>query len=189
VNIGTAVKDLAGNNLSSAVTTSFTTGTGADLIRPTITQVDPASGAAGVPTNAVIRLQFSERINPLTVNSSTFQIFISGNNVPVTGTISVTSDGLSASFAPSAALAPSTTYFIQAFGVTDLTGQDINFFFTGFTTGNDNATLTREPRLFEVASHRTSKISNPLSNSMRFSRSTNDQLEHDLTRRTYSRFK
>src|SRR6185369_2004720 len=61
--------------------------------------------------------------------------------------------------------------------------------FTGFTTGNDNATLTREPRLFEVASHRTSKISNPLSNSMRFSRSTNDQLQHDLTRPTYSRFK
>jgi hypothetical protein len=31
----TGVKDLAGNNLLSAVTTSFTSGTGADLIRPT----------------------------------------------------------------------------------------------------------------------------------------------------------
>ena len=70
----TGVKDLAGNNLLTPVTTSFSTGTGADLIRPIVTQVDPANGATGVPTNAVIRLQFSERINPLTVNNSTFQV-------------------------------------------------------------------------------------------------------------------
>src|SRR6185369_7988104 len=140
VNIGTAVKDLAGNNLSSAVTTSFTTGTGADLIRPTITQVDPASGATGVPTNAVIRLQFSERINPLTVNSSTFQILTSNFGVPVSGNITVAADRLSATFTPSSPLALSTAYFIQAFGITDLTGQEINFFFTSFTTalGSDN---------------------------------------------------
>jgi hypothetical protein len=154
VNI-TGVKDLAGNNLSSAVTSSFTSGTGADLIRPTITQVDPGNGATGEPTNAVIRLQFSERVNPLTVNNSTFQVFVSGTNTLVTGTISVTSDGLSASFAPSAALAPSTNYFVQVFGITDLTGQEINFFFTGFATGANNASLTKEPRPFEVASHRT----------------------------------
>jgi hypothetical protein len=149
----TGVKDLAGNSLSAAVTTSFTTGTGADLIRPTITLVDPGNGATGVPTNAVIRLQFSERINPLTVNNSTFLILASNSNVAVTGTVSLTSDGLSASFAPGAALAPSTTYFVEAFGITDLTGQEINFFFTSFTTGSNNASLTREPRLFEVASH------------------------------------
>ena len=150
VNI-TGVKDLAGNNLSATVTTSFTTGTGADLIRPTITLVDPGNGATGVPTNAVIRLQFSERINPLTVNNSTFQVFASGSNVPVTGTITVTADGLSASFAPSAALAPSTNYFMQMFGITDLTGQEISFFFSSFSTGTSNASLTNKHRLFEIA--------------------------------------
>ena len=152
------VKDLAGNNLLTPLTSSFSTGTGADLIRPTITQIDPASGATGVPTNALIRLQFSERINPLTVNNSTFQVFASGSNVPLTGTISVASDGLSASFAPGAALAPSTTYFVQAFSITDLTGQDISFFFTSFVTGINNASLMRGPRIFEVASHRTVEL-------------------------------
>jgi Big-like domain-containing protein len=110
------------------------------------TVVDPLNGAMGLPTNAVIRLQFSERINPLTVNNATFLIVASSSNVAVTGTVSLTSDGLSASFAPGAALAPSTTYFVEAFGITDLTGQEINFFFTSFITGSNNASLTREPR-------------------------------------------
>ena len=136
VNI-TGVKDLAGNNLLTPLTSSFSTGTGADLIRPTITQIDPASGATGVPTNALIRLQFSERINPLSVTSSNFQVIPSGG-ATINGTITIAADGLSASFAPTGGLAISTSYFVQVFSITDLTGQEISFFFASFTTGLNN---------------------------------------------------
>ncbi len=136
----TGVRDLAGNNLLTPVTTSFTTSTGADLIRPIVTLVDPQNGVTGVPTNAVIRLQFSERINPLTVNSTTFRVF-PNSGVPVVGTITVAADGRSASFSPIGGLAISTFYFIQASDITDLTTQEISFFQSSFTTGlSDNST-------------------------------------------------
>ncbi len=43
-------------------------------------------------------------------------------------------DGRSASFSPNGGLAASTSYVVQVFGVTDLAGQDINFFQSSFTT-------------------------------------------------------
>ena len=134
------VKDLAGNNLFTPVTSSFSTGAGADLIRPAITQIDPANGATGVPTNALIRLQFSERINPLSVNSSNFQLFTSSFTSQVAGNITVAPDRMSATFTPTDPLSLSTAYFMQVFSISDLTGQEIPFFFSSFITalGSDN---------------------------------------------------
>ena len=63
------VEDLAGNALAAAVTTTFTTEAGADLL-PLQVAVTPTNGAVDVPTNAVVDLQFNEPINPATVTVS-----------------------------------------------------------------------------------------------------------------------
>jgi hypothetical protein len=128
------VQDLSGNQLGVAVTTTFTTGPGADLVRPQVAQVIPANGATGIPTTALPQLQFNKRVDPLTVTAATFQVFPSGGN-PIPGTIAVSADGLTATFTPTVPLNVSTRYFVQATGgITDLSGQGLGFFQSSFTT-------------------------------------------------------
>ena len=130
------VQDLSGNGLTVPSTTTFTTGTGADLTPATVTTESPANGAGGVPTNAVIQVQFSKRVDPLTVNTADFLVFPQATFIPVAGTISVSADGLTATFTPSSPLNPSTGYFIEVTGgVLDLEGLTLQGIFTSFTTG------------------------------------------------------
>jgi len=132
----TGVQDLSGNLQSAPVTTGFTTGAGADLTPPTAIGISPASGATGVPTNTVIQLKFSKRIDPLTLNNSTFAVFPnSAQGFPIAGSISVSADGLTTTFSPARPLVPGTTYTIQCFAVTDLQGLLLQFFSSNFTTG------------------------------------------------------
>src|SRR6185369_7272944 len=110
------------------VNSSFTTAAGVDLINPTVTQVDPAINATGVATNAVVKLQFTERINPLSVNDATF-FFGNGNTgIRVNGSITVAADGLSFTFTPSAPLLLNTRYSVQMSNITDLAGHPTSFF-------------------------------------------------------------
>jgi hypothetical protein len=132
------VQDLSGNPLASPATATFTTGTGADLVSPAITTVSPVAGAAAVPLNAVVQVQFSERIDPLTVNANTLQVNALGG-FPISGTISVAADGKSATFTPAAPLVSETNYFVSASsGITDLVGQGLISFTSRFTTGVAN---------------------------------------------------
>src|SRR6185312_12045693 len=130
-----SVQDLSGNTLPTPVTTSFTTAPGADLNRTSVVTFSPVNGAAGVPVNSVVEVQFSERINPLTVNASDFTVTpTSGLQIP--GTIVVSADGQSATFTPSAALQAGTTYTATvSSSITDLTGQALIGNSTTFTTG------------------------------------------------------
>ncbi|PYR55262.1 MAG: hypothetical protein DMF85_20030, partial [Acidobacteria bacterium] len=128
-----AITDLSGAPLATPVVTQFTTAPGVDLVGPQVTSVTPANGATSVPTNTVVQLTFSERMNPLTVNGSTFQVYPQATGLPVAGVYVVASDGRSATFTPSAALSASTGYYISVSGIADLTGQGANTF-TSFAT-------------------------------------------------------
>jgi len=127
------VTDLAGNPLGAPVSTTFTTGAGADLVSPTVTGVDPPNFATGVPTNTLVTLQFSERLNPLSITPTTFRV-LGVSSVLVAGNISVAADRLSATFTPDAPLAPSSLHFVSAFSLTDLAGNTTSVS-TRFTTG------------------------------------------------------
>jgi YD repeat-containing protein len=132
----TGVQDLSGNALTASSTTKFTTGAGADLTPPTVTTVSPASGATGVPTNSVIQLQFSKRVDPLTVTAADFMVFPQATRVPIGGTVAASADGLTATFTPSSALSPSTIYIVAATGgILDLEGQSLQFNGSSFLTG------------------------------------------------------
>ena len=79
---GPQVPDLAYNFSEGYPTVhwSFTTGVGdtSDLVRPTVTQMSPASGSIGIPyANPV--LTFSEPLNPSTVSPQNFAVFAGGN--------------------------------------------------------------------------------------------------------------
>ncbi len=135
------VQDIGGNSLAAAVTTTFTTGISADLTPPTVASTTPLNGATGVLTNTVIQVQFSKRIDRLTVTNTTpnatFQVYPTngGPTQAIAGTIQVSSDGLTATFTPVASLATSTAYSISLTGILDLVGQPITPSLRSFTTG------------------------------------------------------
>jgi RHS repeat-associated protein len=129
------VQDMSGNLLASPVTSTFTTGSSADLTPPTVVAESPNNYATGVPTSAEVQLQFSKPINPLTLTSANFQVY-PYTSVPMSGTIAVSTNGQTATFTPSAPLDSLTYYdvYLASAGITDMEGQTLTgnseFFFT-----------------------------------------------------------
>ncbi len=136
------ILDLSGNALAAPVTSSFTTASGADLIAPTVASASPVDAASGVPTNAVIQVQFNKQIDPLTVTNTTFQVVQAITAIPATGTVAVSTDGKTATFTPSAPLDSLTYYQVQlARSIADLEGQTLSCCNSHFTTGQNTASL------------------------------------------------
>jgi len=120
------LQDLSGNSQATPFTANFTTAAGADLTLPKATNVTPGGGATGVSINSAIQLQFSKPINPLTVTSATFQVYPSSTQIPISGSISISTDGLTATLTPTSPLDASTTYVVSpTSGITDLEGQGL----------------------------------------------------------------
>jgi YD repeat-containing protein len=122
-------------------TTTFTTGTGPVVVAPAVVSENPFAGATMVPLNAPIMLQTSEPIAPGTVNQSTFAVGT------VAGTYTVSADGQTISFLPSAPLATNQTFSVgfENAGIMDLSGNRLacavlcNFTFTAGTTADTTA--------------------------------------------------
>jgi hypothetical protein len=104
--ITTGAKDLAGNALANNYVWSFTTGSTSDVVRPTVIATDPVNAATGVALTKKLAAMFSEAMNPLTINATTF--LLKYGTTAVTGT--VTYIGTTATFTPSANLLPNTLY-------------------------------------------------------------------------------
>jgi YD repeat-containing protein len=152
----TQLTDVADNPLMNPGTFTFTTGAAADATIPSVVALNPANGDVGVPTNGVIQLQFSKRIDPLTITTSDFLVNTTepdyGSGFPIAGTISATADGLTATFTPSSPLLPSTNYEVQATGgIMDLEGHALSpaGLLAAFTTGT--AEVTTAPTVVQVS--------------------------------------
>ena len=87
----------------------YETTTGPDVTAPTVSSVSPANNATGVPINAAMSAVFSEAIDPLTINGTTFELR-DASNVLVGGSVSYNSGTRTATFTPSSVLAYSTLY-------------------------------------------------------------------------------
>ena len=131
------ITDVGGLALSNPATYSFVTGSATDSTTPSVTLVSPANYAVGLSTNGEVQLQFSKPINPLTVTSTTFEVSPNGSGIPpAVGTISVSANGQTATFSPSAPLDSATLYVVQASsGITDIEGHPLSSFESFFTTG------------------------------------------------------
>jgi hypothetical protein len=118
----TGVKDTAGNQMKSAFTNTFGTGPTFDTLQPTVVMTDPASGATGVGTNVVPHIVFSERLNPLSVVSSSNELYYSGSiqlynfatGQWVPATVSMSADRVTATITPTSTLQPYSEYVIYA---------------------------------------------------------------------------
>ena len=114
----------------------FTTNAGSDVTPPTVSSVNPQSGATGVNISTTVVANFSEAINPSTVTGTTFQLRGPGNTL-VTATVSASASQII--LTPSAALAGSTNYTATitggASGVKDMAGNALaSDFVWSFTT-------------------------------------------------------
>lgn len=133
--ITTGAKDMAGNALVNNYVWSFTTGVApADITPPTVISTDPANAATGVALSKVIAANFSEAMNPTTINTTTF--LLAQGTTPVAGT--VTYSGTTARFTPNANLIPNSVYTATiTTGAKDVAGNALaaNYTWTFTTTG------------------------------------------------------
>ena len=105
--ITTGAQNLAGTALAAPYSWSFTTV--ASPVPPTVISTVPANGATGVLLTQPISATFSTAMNSATLNNATFTVATSAG-VAAAGTITYNSPSTTATFTPSANLAPSTTY-------------------------------------------------------------------------------
>src|SRR5438270_10447719 len=102
--ITTSARDVSGTPLAAPFNFSFTTRATKDTSPPEIVAINVAAGATCVPQDQKISVTFDEQMDSLTINPGTF--FITG----VAGSVTYNVLSQTATFTPSAALAPNTTF-------------------------------------------------------------------------------
>jgi hypothetical protein len=116
---------------------------------PVVVRTSPSAGKRDVPLNTTIVIVFSEPIRAASVGS--IQLFLAG--APVSGSATLTVNGLRAEFQPDGALAPNANYVLSvATAVLDLSGDPLQQpLAVEFTTGGTMAVAsveTDQPALF-----------------------------------------
>jgi hypothetical protein len=137
--ISTSVRDVSGMNMVKNFSWSFTTGGIPDVVLPIINSTLPVNNATGVAYNQLVKITFSEAMDPLTINASSFTV--KQGATEVSG--AVTYSGTTATFTPANLLASGTLYTAEiSIGAKDLAGNPLatNTSF-GFTTLNAASNL------------------------------------------------
>ena len=159
-----AAKDVAGNALAGNEAVApgagdhvwtFTTGALLDVTAPTVTATSPLTGATGICVNKTISATFSEPMDPLTINTTTFTLAVTAGAAR-TGVVAYDALTRIATFNPVLDLVgtPPTSYTATlvggANGVKDLAGNPLaaNVVIT-FTTGG--STCATAPALGAMA--------------------------------------
>jgi hypothetical protein len=137
--ISARVRDRAGNLMPSAATSTFTTGSGVDLINLSSTvTASPVNNATGVAVGTAPSVTFTEAIDPTSViygGNGGVVLLVAATNQPVPITYSFSSDRRTVTMTPVSALAAGTQYRIQvSSATTDLAGNSfptsVQFLFT-----------------------------------------------------------
>ena len=142
-------QDYSGNYLD-AVSWSYTTTNVTDTTPPTVVSTSPADGATGVPVDAVLEIEFSEAIDPNSMEEG--GIFMTPE--PGDGIVTWTDGGTTLNFDPTDPLLDDTAYslIIMDGAVTDLAGNPLSgnysmIFTTGSSlpTGGYSGTIAGDP--------------------------------------------
>ena len=129
------VADLAGNTMTTAVTDTFTTGTGGLLSAPAVVSVTPVNGATSVATNSAIVVQFSNPMNPISFNTTSFALTVTSTSAVVPGTFSLSADAKTVTFTPTSNLMSGSVQYtltISYSGLLDVAGNALSTTFTSF---------------------------------------------------------
>jgi hypothetical protein len=133
--VTTGIAGWSGNHLAHDESWSFTTSSSSDVTPPSVSSTAPGYYGSDVAVNTPIRVTFTEPVDPVTIDASTFTVKELGGNA-VTGTFAC--EGTSAVFTPSSSLLANTTYEAAVTtGVRDLAGNHLAYSYSWvFTTGS-----------------------------------------------------
>jgi hypothetical protein len=106
------VRDPAGNAVAT-VTNSFQTGATYDISSPSWLYGSPMNNTT-VGTNTVMKLGFNKPLNPITVNSSTFQMYLNDTGQWIPTTIALSPNATEVTMTPQIPLLPNTEYYFRA---------------------------------------------------------------------------
>ena len=121
----------------SAVTTASTVTT-LDITPPRVTAVSPLNGSVGVSLVATAVVQFSEAMDPATINTTTFNMKVTGTGTLIPGTVTYTASNQRATFQPDASLPSGQSITITVTnGAKDLAGNALSPVFTSSFTLRD----------------------------------------------------
>jgi hypothetical protein len=126
------IQDLGGNGVAAPNSVAFRTGSRPDFTDPTIEDGTPFNGATNVPVNAVVKLRFSEPVDPASLNSGS--MYLSSQDGTIVGTAALEADGRTIAYVPTQALAGGRTFTVYAYPVTDLSG-NVAYLYRQFSTG------------------------------------------------------
>ncbi len=115
-----AITDLVGHPLLAESVTSFTT---VDNVPPTATEISPAADAIQVAPEAVVRVTFSEAIDPGSVTQSA--ITVTGADGPVAGRVDLILNNTVLVFTPVVPLASNAQYGVTLGTVRDRAGNPL----------------------------------------------------------------
>lgn len=126
VTVSTGVKDAAGNQLATPFPSTFTTAAAPDLIAPTIVSRTPTNGATSIAVDTVVRVTFSEPMDPLSITTSTITLTPTAGGSPVAATVTYNAATNTATLDPTANLANNTSYTVTVTtGAKDLAGNSL----------------------------------------------------------------
>jgi len=135
VSYNATTTDTAGNALIPG-SFSFTTGAAADTTTNNVSALNYQNNQTNVGTNFVPAVQYQKPINPLDINTGTLLLYNADSGKYIAGTVTVATNGLGATFAPTYPLLPQTYYhFHQACGDYDMDAAYLNCGDWYFTTG------------------------------------------------------
>ena len=149
VTLTSELKDVSGNALTNPGTISFTTGPDSDTTAPTVTASTPYYNETEVGRRPVIRVAFSEMINPISVTSTSFYLYNYYTNALVRSTITIAPDRLSATLVPDTVLEPHSYYYYYVSPFADIAGNTGGLGATYFRTGGVED--TQPPTLVSIA--------------------------------------
>ncbi len=143
-----AVRDLAGNPLGADYSWAFTTAS--DQQPPSIVSTSPAPGATSVSTGASVSIQFSEDMDPASIQSSSIELRDAFSN-KLNATITYNNANRTASLQPQQALQEATVYTLivknGAQGVKDLAGNSLSSQYVSYFTTASSAISIFPPTL------------------------------------------
>ncbi|MGB2715170.1 MAG: Ig-like domain-containing protein [Vicinamibacterales bacterium] len=117
VKVTTAIKDRVGRALKNVHVSAFQT---TDSLPPAVLSASPTASAVGTQLNAVIRISYSEAINPAAFTGPA--IVLTLNGAAVGGTITPVLNNTALVFTPSQALQANATYSVTVRPATDVFG-------------------------------------------------------------------
>ncbi|WDE04115.1 Ig-like domain-containing protein [Thalassomonas viridans] len=137
----TGLADLSGNAQASPVEVNFKTRAGVDVLNGSLTGYSPLNNALDVPLNAQISADFSERIDPATLNSQSFRLYNQTRGRDISGQRQLSEDGRRIIFTPETLEAGHRYYVYVSYGtpLKDFAGNNIGWYNSFYFTTSDQA--------------------------------------------------